>query len=189
MDVWECHSRRTRVRLWALEHWVLFEIFHNEKQWCPVYLSVAWEKWEGSDLCPLFHVELQSNKAVAPLPGKANKSNNTLLCLPAAHLHYGEPRPRLPTRERCEPSTLRKTALTALLNETERMTEREKAAKNHCTDSSIIRMHTQLNQLMPFFLFWLPFITLERSPELPSKLLILSHKVYCQCIALHYRLR
>lgn len=64
-------------------------------------------------------------------------NNNTLCCFPAAHLHYSKPRPRLPTREHCEPSTLRKTGLTALLNETEGMTKREKAAKNYCAASSI----------------------------------------------------
>lgn len=53
--------------------------------------------------------------------------------------------------------------------------------------------YTRLNQLRGvfFFIFFIldAFITLDRSPELPSKLLILSHKVYCHCITLHFRLR
>lgn len=44
--------------------------------------------------------------------------------------------------------------------------------------------YTQLNQLLLFISG--AFITLDRSPELPSKPLILSHKVYCLCFALHF---
>lgn len=63
---------------------------------------------------------------------------------------------------------------------------RESREETYCTASSIC-VHT-VKSTAAFFISD-AFITLDRSPELPSKLLILSHKVYCQCIiALHFRL-
>lgn len=123
-------------------------------------------------------------EAVATLPGKLN--TKTPRCLPATRLHYSKARPQLPTRECCEALPLTETGLTALVQQTERSMERKEAIKKLLKGFQHLHTHIQLNQSLLFIL--VAFITLDRSPELPSKPLILSHKVYCLCFALHFHL-
>jgi len=71
-----------------------------------------------------------------PNPENLSKQQNC-----SSFLHYTEPQPRFLTGEPHKPLTLTKTGLTALLNETERMTEREEAMKN-CFTGLCACVHT-----------------------------------------------
>lgn len=101
---------------------------------------------------------------------KTRLNNKTVCCFAAAHLHYSGPQPQLLTGERCEPSTLRKNVLTALLNEMEGMTRRGKAT--NCAGPSVC-VHTVKSTAGFYFgcfyhfglLTWAPLKAINSKPQ------------------------
>lgn len=165
-----------RRELLSTHHQVIFWIFHNKK----TFLSSVWPL----PFIPDFVLYLRV--AAAALPWKSNPTTKhcvafLLLVSITASLNHDYQQGSTASH-----STLRKSCSDS---STKPDGEDDWARESH--EEPIAQLptstYTQLNQLPLFILD--AFITLDRSPALPSKLLILSHKVYCQCIALHFFLR
>lgn len=122
---------------------------------------MAWVKKQTRSLPCLWAFEPHLKKSSGTSFMKAHLNNKTPHCFPAAHLHYIEPRPRLPTREHCEPSALRKKGSDS---SAKRDGEEEEAAKNYCTAPSFY-VHTAKSTAAFYFGCFYHFGSLTWAPR------------------------